>query len=74
MKTLVEDEELKALRARAEGARAFERSALWERLAALDLKEFWKLLARERLAVGYYQTARRRAQSLLPDDTGSAPG
>ena len=29
--TLVEDEELQRLRAMAEGSRAFERSALWER-------------------------------------------
>jgi hypothetical protein len=64
MKTLVEDEELKTLRAMADGSRPFERSGLWERLAALDLKEFWKLPARERLAVGYYQTAQRRADAL----------
>lgn len=64
MKTLVEDEELKALRAMADGSRPFEKSGLWERLAALDLKEFMKLPARERLAVGYYQTARRRVGML----------
>ncbi len=70
--TLVEDDELLHLRAQAEGSRPFERSAMWEQLAALDLKEFWKLPARERLAVGYYQTARRRAESLLADDPGGA--
>ena len=64
MKTLVEDEELKTLRVMANGSRAFELSGLWGRLAALDLKEFMKLPARERLAVGYYQTARRRAEML----------
>jgi len=64
MKTLVEDEELKTLRAMADGSKPFKPSGLWERLAAMDLKEFWKLPARERLAVGYYQTARRRAEVL----------
>ena len=64
VKTLVEDEELKRLRAMAEGVRAFESSGLWERLAALDQKEFLKLPARERLAVGYYQAAKRRSDSL----------
>jgi hypothetical protein len=39
LKILVEDEELKRLRAMADGSRPFERSGLWERLAALDLKE-----------------------------------
>lgn len=68
MKTLVEDEELKRLRAMAEGSKLFRRSAMWEGMAALDLKEFWKLPARERLAVGYYQTARRRAEQLQADD------
>ena len=64
MKTLVEDEELRRLRAMADGSLRFEESGLWERLAALDLREFMKLPARERLAVGYYQTAKRRTASL----------
>lgn len=64
MKTLIEDEELKLLRAQADGSKPFTASSLWERFAALDLKEFMKLPARERLAVGYYQTARRRAEML----------
>jgi len=46
MKTLIEDEELKALRAMAEGSRPFEESGLWERLSALDLKEIKLLPAR----------------------------
>jgi hypothetical protein len=62
--TLVEDDELKVLRAQAEGSQPFMHSGLWERLAALDLKAFYKLSARERLAVGYYETARRRAEVL----------
>jgi hypothetical protein len=64
MQTLVEDAELKTLRAMAEGSKPFNVSGLWERLAALDMKEFWKLPPRERLAVGYYQTAKRRVESL----------
>ncbi len=64
MNTLVEDEELKHLRAMAEGARRFEIIGLWERLAALDLKAFMKLPARERLACGYYIAARRKSESL----------
>lgn len=58
MKTLVEDAELQRLRAMAEGSKPFEALGLWERLAALDLPEFWKLPTRERLAVGYYQIAK----------------
>ena len=73
MKTLVEDEELKRLRAMAEGSKPFRKSSLWERFAALDLKEFWKLPARERLAVGYYQTARRRAEQLRLEDGDGPP-
>ena len=64
VRTLVEDEELKGLRAMAEGSRPFEESGLWERLSALDLKEIKLLPARERLGVGYYTTARRRAVQL----------
>jgi hypothetical protein len=64
MKTLVEDDELKRLRAQADGSRPFETSGLWERLAALDLKEIMALPARERLAVGYYTCARRRAEAM----------
>ena len=64
MKTLVEDDELRRLRAMAEGSKPFEESGLWERLAAKEWAEFKKLPPRERLAVGYYQTAKRRAESL----------
>jgi hypothetical protein len=64
MKTLVEDSELQRLRAMAEGEMPFETIGLWERLAALDLKEFMKLPARERLAAGYYICGRRRAEQL----------
>jgi hypothetical protein len=64
VKTLVEDGELKALRAMAEGSKPFRESGLWERLAALGLKECYKLPPRERLATGYYLTAKRRAEAL----------
>jgi hypothetical protein len=64
VKTLVEDAELQALRAQAEGSKPFRTSGLWERLAALDMKDFYKLPPRERLAVGYYQTAKRRVAAL----------
>jgi hypothetical protein len=68
LNTLVEDRELKRLRSMADGSKPFKRSPMWERLASLELKEFWKLSARERLAVGYYQTARRRAEQFQPVD------
>ena len=46
MNTLVEDEELKRLRAMAEGSKPIAPSGLWERLAALDLREIRRLPAR----------------------------
>lgn len=64
MKTLVEDEELRRLRGMAEGARRFEVSGLWERLAAMEPKEVLKLPPRERLGVGYYTAAKRRAAQM----------
>jgi hypothetical protein len=64
VKTLVEDEELKRLRAMAEGTKPFEPSGLWERFAALDMKEIKALPARERLGVGYYTATQRRVESL----------
>lgn len=64
MKTLVEDDELKRLRAMADGSRPFERIGLWEKLASKEWTEIKKLPARERLAIGYYESGRRRAESL----------
>jgi hypothetical protein len=64
MNTLVEDDELKRLRAMAEGSKPFERSGLWDKLSALDWSELKKLPARERLGVGYYTAAQRRVESL----------
>jgi hypothetical protein len=66
--TLVEDAELQRLRAMADGSRRFEASGLWERLSALDLKELMKLPARERLGVGYYTAAKRRAEQFRGDN------
>lgn len=62
MKTLVEDEELRRLRAMAEGSKPFEPSGLWDKLAALGWSEIKKLPARERLGVGYYTAAQRRVE------------
>lgn len=67
MNTLVEDEELKHLRAMAEGSKPFVTIGLWEKLSALEWAELKKLPARERLAVGYYTVAKRRADSLKED-------
>jgi hypothetical protein len=64
MQTLVEDAELKRLRAMAEGKQPFEASGLWEKLAALPWAEIKKLPARERLGIGYFEAARRRVESL----------
>lgn len=63
MSRIVEDGELKTLRAMAEGARPFKELSEWEEVAALDFAELRKLPARERLAVGYYVLARSRAAS-----------
>lgn len=52
--TLVMDAELENLKAQAEGSKPFRSSGLYERLAALNLKEFYQLPPRERLAVGFY--------------------
>jgi hypothetical protein len=64
VKTLVEDDELLRLRAMADGSRSFETSVLWERMSNLSLKDIKRLPARERLGVGYYTAAKRKAESL----------
>ena len=64
VKTLVEDDELKRLRAMAEGSRRFEESGLWERLAGLSDYKLKRLPPRERLGLGYYLAAKRRAAAL----------
>ena len=68
MKTLVEDEEIKRLRAMAEGSKSFKRPAVWEGLAAKDLKEFWKLPARERKVL-----KQRWVQNCQADSNGPGP-
>lgn len=55
----------------AEGSRSFEPSGLWEKLAALDLKEINALPLRERLGVGYYTAAKRRAEAMRTVWAGS---
>jgi hypothetical protein len=62
--TLVEDAELKHLRAVAEGSKPFRKIALWEKLGEKDWSELKKLPPRERLALGYYQAGKRHAESL----------
>jgi hypothetical protein len=64
VKTLVEDEELKALRAMAEGTKPFRASRLWDKLSAMPWSEIKKMPPRERLGIGYYEAARRRVASL----------
>lgn len=64
---LVEDEELRRLRAMAEGRLQFRSSRLWERLAVEDMEKPYTLPAYQRLGVGYYTTARRRVESLKED-------
>lgn len=67
MKTLVEDEELTRLRRMAEGSLPFDGSAcsMWAKLYdQLSIQEIQKLPPRERLAVGFYIAARRRAASM----------
>jgi len=71
MKTLVEDGELLRLRAMADGSRKFEESRLWEKLSALDTKEIIRLPPRERLGVGYYTAAKRRAVALMEGARGN---
>ena len=58
MSNLGEDEELERLRLMARGETLFKVSALWESLAALDLKQFRELPVLVRLGLGYYVHAR----------------
>ena len=60
--TLTDD--LRELKAQAEGARPFRPSALYDKLAALPWPKLRKLEPAERLAIGYYVAAQRRAESL----------
>ncbi len=60
--TLTDD--LQELKAQAEGAKPFKPSALYDRLAALPWPQLRKLEPAERLAVGYYTCAQRRAEQM----------
>ncbi|MDT7807320.1 MAG: hypothetical protein QOJ70_1133 [Acidobacteriota bacterium] len=64
MKTLIEDDELKRLRAMADGSKPFESAGLWERIAALEWAELKTLDARTRLGLGYYVAAKRRVEQM----------
>jgi hypothetical protein len=60
MKPIVEDKELKSLRAMVDGSKPFRTKPKLERLIKLDLKEFMTLDAQTRLRVGYYVAAKAR--------------
>lgn len=67
MKTLVEDEELRRLRAMADGSKPFdeESCSLWAKMYdQLSRGGIRKLPPRERLAIGYFIAARRRRDSM----------
>lgn len=68
MKTLVEDEELKRLRAMADGSRPFEVIGKWEKLSELAWRNPKALPPREKLGVGYYQAGRRYAEQMKGDE------
>lgn len=61
---IVVTDEIEELKAQAEGRRSFVENETYEALAALDLAEYRKLDAETRLALGYYLTAKRRAETL----------
>jgi hypothetical protein len=48
----------------AEGETPFEIIGLWEKMSDLSLKEIKALPPRERLGLGYYVCAKRRAEQL----------
>ena len=56
--------DLERLKLEAEGRKAFKTRPVYEALAALDLVEYRRLDPPTRLALGYYQTAQRRAESM----------
>ena len=60
--TLTDD--LRELKAQAEGAKPFKPSALYDRLAALPWAKIKKMDAPMRLALGFYTAAQRRAEGL----------
>ncbi len=56
--------DLAELKAQAEGKRPFRENRILEALASLDMAEYRRLDATTRLALGYYLTAKRRAEAL----------
>jgi hypothetical protein len=74
LNTLVEDDELRRLRAMADGSKPFVRAGLWEKLAALSVYKYNKLPPRERLGLGYYLAAQRRVESLKEPSPKGAQG
>lgn len=58
------------MRAQALGERPFRVNPLYERLAALDQRELMRQLEPgERLSLGYYVAAKRRAEALATPDS-----
>jgi hypothetical protein len=70
MSRIIEDEELRALRAMADGSAPFQESPVWEEIAALEWCELKMLDARTRLALGYYATAKSR--DLQPEEAAAS--
>ena len=60
--TLTDD--LRELKAQAEGAKPFQPSALYDRLLQLPWREIAKLPPAERLALGFYTAAQRRREQM----------
>jgi hypothetical protein len=60
--TLTDD--LAELKAQAEGAKPFTPNALLDHLAGLPWPKLQKLPPAERLAIGYYTCAQRRAEQM----------
>jgi hypothetical protein len=56
-------DKLAELKAQAEGKRPFVENRILEALASLDMAEYRRLDAVTKLALGYYLTAKRRADT-----------
>jgi hypothetical protein len=61
---IVVTEEIEELKAQAEGRRPFVENETYEAFAALDMIEYRQLDTTTKLALGYYLTAKGRAEPL----------
>lgn len=57
--------QLAELKAQAEGKRAFRKNERLEALTALDLRKYRRLDPTTRLELGYYLTAKGRAEKVV---------